>query len=209
MSARPYGDPRMKCQACRCWMRSRPTGDQKQRAEVPFAGHCVECSKVDAYREAFEVLAAKGPVDLYGPQTKARQALKVLDDAHLLHHEERVALVVGQSHALTGEGRGEFDGACARIRARLFGATDKRRASVCTCRGVQSYRVKGRRADGRMWLVENYCDACPASVFLPVNVLQAETEQEALEVARRRYGRTEGRVLLNCDACRARRAVGG
>lgn len=70
-------------------------------------------------REAFEKYAAKAPVGMPGPQQAAARALQVF--RHLLTKHEWEELGSALSHALhVREGREEFDGVCAQVRARLF-----------------------------------------------------------------------------------------
>lgn len=69
-------------------------------------------------KEAFEVYAAKGPVNYPGTQWNAHRAYKYFK--RMLTEEERTALSIAQSHALGDEGRAEFDAVCQKIRDRLF-----------------------------------------------------------------------------------------
>lgn len=68
--------------------------------------------------EWFKIYADKGCVNRPGPKATARKAYRQVEP-HLTRDEIR-ALQVAGSHATTGEGRGEWDAVCARIRARLF-----------------------------------------------------------------------------------------
>lgn len=68
-------------------------------------------------RDAFEVYAAKAPVDYPGPQAKARQAWKIIEP--LLTERERHMLTIEAGHALLGEGRAKFDAEIAAVRVRL------------------------------------------------------------------------------------------
>lgn len=70
------------------------------------------------WQQAFEVFAAKGPVNVPGAQRRAQRAWWALRD--VLTPEERAALGTARSHALYGEGRQEFDTTVARIRNRLL-----------------------------------------------------------------------------------------
>lgn len=74
--------------------------------------------KRNIVREAFKVFSDKGSVNIPTSQQAATQAYKVFNG--LLTDRERGDLQTAVGHSLIGEGRGEFDAVCQRIRLRLW-----------------------------------------------------------------------------------------
>jgi len=67
--------------------------------------------------EAFDILAAKGPVDVESVKRKVDRAMKQVRP--FLTDREVGQLFTAQDHAYMGEGRGEWDGLIKKIRERL------------------------------------------------------------------------------------------
>jgi len=66
---------------------------------------------------ALEVLFAKGPVDIEVVQRKAHRAWVLV--SQFFTKQECSDLMTARDHARIGEGRGEWDQICARVRDRL------------------------------------------------------------------------------------------
>jgi hypothetical protein len=70
-------------------------------------------------RQAFEIFAAKRPVNRITSQVAAHQAYDRIK--HLLTESEKTALSIAWSHAtMCSEGRQEHDNLCNKIRERLW-----------------------------------------------------------------------------------------
>ena len=70
------------------------------------------------FKAAFEIYAAKAPVNIPGAQSTAFQAYRIIQSA--LTSEERNQLQIDLGHALScGEGRAAFDDTISKIRCRL------------------------------------------------------------------------------------------